>query len=159
MVPEKIISERPAASSPEKKPESGQEILGNKTELVSPRPEKKTEPIASTEKIAAISGIAPAAPLSNYQKQRAAEIDNILADGLDEVFLKMDAGQQKEFRQKGEETVLKINSLLDRASVKMNKVIILIKQWLQLIPGINRFFLEQEAKIKADKIIRLKDRF
>jgi hypothetical protein len=29
-------------------------------------------------------------------------------------------------------------------------------QWLKLLPGVNRFFLEQEAKIKTDRIIHLK---
>jgi len=159
MAPEKIISERPSAATAIEKPsESGREVPGKKAELVSAWPEKKLEPVAPAKNVA-ITGITTAAPMSNYQKQRAADIDNILADGLDEIFLKMDPNQQKEFRQKGEETVIKINTLLDRAQVKMNKVIALIKQWLQMIPGINHFFLEQEAKIKADRIVRLRDKF
>jgi hypothetical protein len=32
-----------------------------------------------------------------------------------------------------------------------------IKRWLSIIPGINKFFLEQDAKIKAEKIIKLKN--
>ena len=29
----------------------------------------------------------------------------------------------------------------------------LIREWLKVIPGINKFFLEQTVKIKTDKII------
>jgi hypothetical protein len=58
----------------------------------------------------------------------------------------------------GEETVEKINSLLDKTKIKIGKIINLIKKWLKIIPGINQFFLEQEAKIKTDKIINLKDK-
>jgi hypothetical protein len=47
---------------------------------------------------------------------------------------------------------------LGQTKIKVNKIIDLIRRWLKLIPGINKFFLEQEVKIKADKIIRLKDK-
>lgn len=95
----------------------------------------------------------------NWQKQRATEIDNILADGLNEVFIKMNAKQQAEFKKTGEETVIKINKLLMETKVKVNKIVDLIRKWLKLIPGVNKFFLEQEVKIKADKIIRLKNKY
>jgi hypothetical protein len=71
----------------------------------------------------------------------------------------MNAAQQQEFKKSGEETVKKINNLLDKTKIKAGKIIDLIRAWLRLIPGINRFFLEQEAKIKADKIIKVKDTF
>jgi len=30
--------------------------------------------------------------------------------------------------------------------------------WLKILPGVNKFFLEQEAKIKTDKILALKNK-
>jgi len=71
----------------------------------------------------------------------------------------MNASEQKAFKLKGEETVTKINELLSHTKVKVNKIIALIRDWLKLIPGINKFFLEQETKIKADKIIKIKNKF
>ena len=94
----------------------------------------------------------------NQQQKRAKEIDSILSEGLNEVFLKMKPEEQKTFQKKGEETVLKINELLNQTKLKVNKIVSLIKKWLLLITGINRFFLEQEVKLKADKIIRLRDK-
>ncbi|HZJ41757.1 MAG TPA: hypothetical protein VFD51_01950 [Patescibacteria group bacterium] len=58
----------------------------------------------------------------------------------------------------GEDTTAKINLLLNKTKIKVDKIISLIKKWLKIIPGINHFFLEQEAKIKADKIINIKDK-
>jgi hypothetical protein len=88
--------------------------------------------------------------------KRQEEIDRILSEGLDEVFLSMSPEQQKEFTERGEMTVKKINKLLESTKVKIAKVIKLIKNWLRTIPKVNSYFLEQEAKIKADKIIKLK---
>lgn len=95
----------------------------------------------------------------SYQAKRAIEIDKILSEGMHEVFLNLDAKKQKEFKDSGEDTVKKINEVLDKTKVKVDKIISLIKKWLKLIPGINKFFLEQEAKLKADKIIDLKHKF
>ena len=94
----------------------------------------------------------------SFQERRAKEIDNILSSGLHEVFLQLDKKRQAEFKLKGEETVSKINGLLNESKIRIDKIISLIKKWLKLIPGINQFFLEQEAKIKADKIVDLKNK-
>jgi len=91
-----------------------------------------------------------------YYQARAKAIDDILSAGLHEVFLQMNPAKQKEFKQVGEETVVKIVSLLDKTKVRVDKIISLIRNWLKIIPGVNKFFLEQEAKIKADRIIKLK---
>jgi hypothetical protein len=121
-------------------------------------PEKSQEILKAGETVSAATRAVTPVTLS-YQEQRAQAIDLILSEGLNEVFLKMNAAQQQEFKKRGEETVKKINTLLDKTKIKAGKIIDLIRAWLKLIPGINRFFLEQEAKIKADKIIKVKDTF
>ena len=87
------------------------------------------------------------------------EVENILAEGLDEVFMQLPPSKQSEFKLLGEQTAKQINTLLTQTKVKINKIIELIKKWLALIPGINKFFLEQEAKIKADEIMKIKGKF
>ena len=138
-VPEKIMS-------PEKKIEN-----------ISSSGEKKPE-IKSVPEIININTPVSTPAAVTYQQKRIKEIDNILSDGLNEIFLKMKPNEQKEFKKRGEETVLKINELLNQTKVKINKIISLVRKWLSLIVGINKFFLEQEVKIKADKIMRLKDK-
>jgi hypothetical protein len=39
--------------------------------------------------------------------------------------------------------------------VKMKRALQLVRDWLLCIPGINKFFLEQEAKIKVDRLVDL----
>lgn len=128
-----------------------------KLEDVLATPEKKAKINLPAEAFVATGAIqTPAA--QNYQQKRAQEIDNILSEGLNEVFLKMPPVEQKIFKKKGEETASKINELLNQTKVKINKIISLIRKWLALITGINKFYLEQEVKIKADKIMRLRDK-
>ncbi len=90
------------------------------------------------------------------KSQTQKEIENILEENLEEIYQSMDSIRQKEFREKGEEAAFKISILINQAKIKIRKILKLIIEWLKLIPGINRFFLEQEAKIKTDKILRLK---
>lgn len=81
------------------------------------------------------------------------EIDDILEEDLKELYVAMPPDKQAEFREKGEETRSKIRQLVSSAKVNAKKVFALIRGWLKIIPGVNRFFLEQEAKIKTDKIL------
>lgn len=151
---EKLIVEKPehAPVKPEQIPRPE-----NKPETVLPSAEQSKETVKPTEQIG--EGVARAAsPLPSFQELRAQEIDKILAEGLNEVFLKMTPDQQKKFKVSGEETVAKINELLNQTKVKVKKIVELIRKWLKLVPGVNKFFLEQEVKIKSDKIMRLRDK-
>lgn len=94
----------------------------------------------------------------DYHLRREAEIDAYLSEGLSQTFLAMPPEKQQIFKEEGEKTAKKINLLLDATKINVGKIISLIKKWLKLISGINRFFLDQEAKIKADKIIKIKNK-
>jgi len=93
---------------------------------------------------------------TDFQK-RQKEVENILSHNLEEAYLKMLPIEQQRFKMVGEFSAREINSLLDSAKIKIGKIIDIIKKWLKLIPNVNKFFVEQEAKIKADKIIHLKN--
>lgn len=88
--------------------------------------------------------------------QTIIEVENILQADLEELYLAMTPQEQQAFKKKGEEVTLKIVSLLQKTKLKVNKIVDLIKNWLKMIPGVNKFFLEQEAKIKADRILLIK---
>ncbi len=131
----------------------------NKAEKILLKPEAFSKKASQPLEKSSEGNIIAVSQAQSYQKKRADAIDSILAEGLNEVFLKMNPKQQSEFKKKGEETVAKINELLGQTKVKVNKIIDLIRSWLKLIPGVNKFFLEQEVKIKADRIIKIKDKF
>ena len=70
-----------------------------------------------------------------------------------DMYLSMSPDKQMEFKEKGEVTATKIREIVSSAKVNAKKVFHLIRDWLKIIPGVNRFFLEQEAKLKTDKIL------
>jgi len=86
------------------------------------------------------------------------KVEKIMEEGLREAYDKMPPIAQQEFKIKGEEVAEKINQLLKKTHVQVKKIFALIFEWLKIIPGVNYFFLEQEAKIKTDKILALKNR-
>lgn len=85
----------------------------------------------------------------------AIEIEHIMEDGLGDAFRTLPPLQQQEFKLKGEQTAIQIRSLLQETKIKVKKIFELLIEWLKFLPGVNRFFLEQEAKIKADHIMAL----
>lgn len=96
--------------------------------------------------------VAPMQEKSEEQKK----VEGILSDGLADLYSNLPDNRKGEFKQKGEETASQIVILLKSAKVKMGKVVDLIKGWLTMIPGVNKFFLEQESKIKADRLLEYK---
>ncbi len=97
----------------------------------------------------------PAIGATPADQARIRQIENILAEGLEEIYVNMPQAKQREFKLAGEKTAVEINKLLSETKVKINKIVSLIIKWLTIIPGVNRFFLEQEAKIKADEIVKM----
>lgn len=87
------------------------------------------------------------------------KIEKILEEGMNDSFQRLSPVAQQEFKLKGEQTATQIRDLLKNTHVKVKKILRLILDWLRMLPGINHFFLEQEAKIKTDKIISLKNKF
>jgi len=142
--------------------------IGGLKERVSPAAEKekirKLEEARKSviEEIAQADNLAPAAigpvtGVSAPQAKQQKQIETILSKGLEEIYVSLTPEKQKKFRQVGEETAIKINKLLSKAKVNIGAIIKLIRKWLSLIPGVNKYFLEQEAKIRADEIIKLKN--
>ncbi len=86
------------------------------------------------------------------------KIEKIMEEGLNDSYQRLSPVAKQEFKLKGEQAASQIRELLKSAHVKVKKILRLILDWLRILPGINHFFLEQEAKIKTDKIIALKNR-
>jgi len=112
---------------------------------VEPEPVKEQVPVAP---------VSTPVNLPEPQKDRITkEIEEVMEEDLKELYLSMPKNKQVEFRKKGEETMSAIRVLVRAAHINVKKIFQLIRAWLKIIPGVNRYFLEQEAKIKTDKII------
>ncbi|MBI4272942.1 hypothetical protein HY621_03765 [Candidatus Uhrbacteria bacterium] len=85
------------------------------------------------------------------------DIEGVLAEGLTSYYQSLTPSQRSLFKEEGEKIARKIETLIQKTRVKVTQIILLIRTWLTLLPGINRYFVEKEAKIKADKIILLKE--
>lgn len=83
------------------------------------------------------------------------EIESVLASGLDTAYATMTPPQQEKFRKKGEEVAQAIEDMALKFKLTARRVLKLITDWLRMIPGVNKYFLEQEAKLKTDDIIAL----
>lgn len=149
-----------------KKPESApkpetQELI---TERVDERQEKPL-PEQSIEPAATLSPSSQ--PVSNAGKvatsvlppepDRAA-IESILSDGLGELYRGLPTQVQEKFRVQGEQVSSKIQEMITHAKITARKVAALIRSWLRLIPGVSHFFLEQEAKIKTDRVMEYSEK-
>jgi len=116
--------------------------------------EKKAEAVSAAP--APSAAVRPVTSVISEYEERERQIENFLAKDLEEIYLGLPLNKQVEFRKTGEETARKINKLLEHTKINIGKIVVLIRKWLALIPGVNKFFLEQEAKIKADEIIKLR---
>jgi hypothetical protein len=118
--------------------------------------EKEAEDTPTTQATTASARAdASTAPVASSKDEVTLEVETILEDGLRDYFQEMPTEAKERFRTKGAEVSTQISDMVRRFQVHAEKVLRLIKEWLLTIPGINKFFLEQEAKIKTDRILEL----
>lgn len=146
------------AQAPEKKSLGNVEVAPEKGVGQIPKVADENATRARIEKNeqlnAASSGNASTAILDeNYRSDSYKVIEGILEEDLGFIYEELPPYMQKDFKEKADIAALEIEKLLQKAKVNIRKVVKIIIQWLRIIPGINKFYLEQEAKIKADKIL------
>ena len=121
---------------------------------------KATEQLSAT-----VTGELPTDPAKNIlaagylageQKERQKKVEKILEIDLAAIYNGLTPEKKIEFKAAGERAAREIAGLLAQATVQVKKIIEIIISWLKIVPGINKFFVEQEAKIKADEIVKLR---
>lgn len=145
-VEKSLISETVAVDKIETSPEQAFSASKEAGRVAAQEEQVVPAPSLPTESPAAASAVQTKDP-------GLAAIESILAEGLEELYGKMAPSEQQVFKKRGEEVASTIRQMIQGAKVKMSKVLSLIRGWLGMIPGVNKYFLEQEAKIKADKIL------
>lgn len=94
-------------------------------------------------------------PTINTSELELKKVENILSANMESIFLSMDSATQLVFKQKGEETARKIYVLVQSGKAQVKKIVALIFEWLRIIPKVNKHYLQQEAKIKAEEILNM----
>ncbi len=145
----------PEVKPAEVKPEAVKEVEAplEKVEEVEEVVEEK-QPTVEGEKPAAAPP--PATPKPDKSETLEA-IEDILEEDMAGFYQQLPPKKQEEFKEEGEETASKIENLVQKTKIKTRKIMDLIVGWLKLIPGVNKFFLEKEAKIKTEKILKFKE--
>lgn len=110
-----------------------------------------TTPVSNVE----FPGATPSpATLSGVTEQR---LRRILSEDMAELITPLTLESRREFQAEGLKTVSKLEELLRRTHIQLRQVWKLLWDWLKRLPGVNRFFLEQEVKKKTEEIMELKE--
>jgi len=149
-MPDDVEKQNPPAEMPPS-PEVGRELSHEARPQIEQEPQAETISEASVPAHAVMPVSEPTAPVDPTVRT----IELILSEDISEQFKAMSPSDQAKFKAKGEETVSKLSVLMRRTAIKAKEVLKLIAGWLRFIPHVNKYFLEQESKIKTDKILEL----
>lgn len=145
------VPEQPTIAPPEHGPAGPERHL----ETSRPSEAERVKPESTVAPPSVVTPIQTATQPTATTPELIENVETILSEGLEDAYRMMDPAMQTQFKQAGEVTARSITSMLQSTKIQAKKIIELIFNWLKIIPGINRFFIEQEAKIKADRILSL----
>lgn len=162
--PEKLFPEqgiRPSSLETGKQAESQEQAAERRQEKIIPQKREAGESTpAPIQPIQA--GNASIAPEDAEKPEELKNIEIILSEGLRKFYEQMNDAEKAEFKQSGEEAARKIYETLNDTKIQLKNIARaitkLIKAWLGKIRGVNKHFLEQDAKIKTDRLIEIKRR-
>ncbi|MBT3230826.1 hypothetical protein HN358_03565 [Candidatus Uhrbacteria bacterium] len=123
-----------------------------KLEVEKPVEKEKPQEVAETPAVSVTPE--PPSQIPIKKEEILVDLEQILADDLTDIFLELPDARKLEFKQRGEEVAQKIREMVSTGKFKIGKALNWIREWLQMIPGVNKYFIDQEAKIKADKIVQ-----
>lgn len=150
------ISERERGARQIEQPSEQPEFFGTQSEKQ--RPPAQTPEHGGGRPAPASAPPSTIAPHAQPVDPVVAEVESILAEDLADVYAQLPAAVQQKFRAEGEQVASRIVLLLQAVHIKAKAIVLLIRNWLRIIPGVNRYFLEQEAKIKTDRVLALTKR-
>jgi hypothetical protein len=87
------------------------------------------------------------------------EVERELEDGLWDVYRELSPTLRSRFRAEGERIARLVRNGIASGQLTAKKLIEMIINWLRMIPHVNKWFLRQEAKIKADALMQLNLRY
>ncbi|MFH1426133.1 MAG: hypothetical protein ABIG66_01735 [Candidatus Kerfeldbacteria bacterium] len=162
---EQGMPQEAASTAPEQQPIAPEAVPLPDTGPVQEAPQvqegqvPEAAPLPSAGAVPAGQQQAPAVPAAPQAKSKTRqEIEEVLSEGLAEVYASMTPQEQEQFRIAGEEAAGKIEVMVTQFKATARKVLDAIRLWLSTIPRVNKYFLEQETKLKTDDIMKLQAR-
>ncbi len=167
-MPQPAAPEVPETETSQESPEVDEVALAEREALkemeVAAQETEKDNFLETAQEAAPTSTVAPVAQASVSTQEAAPpvekdqitlEVEKILEDGLGDYVPDMPDEAREKFIKKGGEVAGQVSGMVHSMNVQVKRVVDLIKDWLLTIPGVNRYFVEQEAKIKTDRIVDL----
>ena len=102
-----------------------------------------------------VTSLSAPAPAPVPKDEVTVEVEKVLEEGLGTFFATLPESAKPKFKQKGEEAATELSGMVRSLKIQVKRALVLIRDWLLTIPGVNKFFLEQEAKIKVDRLIEI----
>jgi hypothetical protein len=135
-------------------PKPAQEIGASKESKLNGPVETEMRPVSEIKSptAPALSAILVSAP-RHTKDPHLVEVENILSAGLEDAYKELSPELKIKFKVEGERISNLVWQMVETAKIQVQKIVDLIRNWLKMIPHVNHFFLEQETKIKTDKII------
>lgn len=166
--PEAPKPETPEATAPQESAELDEVALAEREALkemeAAAQETEKDNFLETAKEEAPTSTVTPASQTATPAPEAAApvekdqitlEVEKILEDGLGDYVPDMPDEAREKFIKKGGEVAGQVSGMVHSLNVQVKRVVDLIRDWLLTIPGVNRYFVEQEAKIKTDRIVDL----
>ncbi len=150
------IAEQPKTETPTPTPEGAVEFTSEKPAEKQPNEENFLEESITNLKSKLKGTKKKPTTIPQVRDEVTIQVEKIMEQDLGDAFNELTTIQKQEFKMKGEQVAFEIRDLLKKTHLKAKTIFKLIFEWLKMLPGINKFFLEQEAKIKTDKILALK---
>lgn len=159
LVPHSSV-EHPHVAAPVEAPIAPTPEVQKQVEQQQPAPAEQQRPVEVPRPGASAQTQTQAAPAPAPQAVQPKtpvrqNIESVLSSGLTEVYQGMTPEEQQQFRVAGEEAASTIEQLMTGFKATARVVLDVIRNWLMMIPRVNKYFLEQESKIKTDQIIVL----
>ncbi|HCC22115.1 hypothetical protein A2480_02985 [Candidatus Uhrbacteria bacterium RIFOXYC2_FULL_47_19] len=158
------ISKKPAEIRPVlRKPEHGrQPESGFESESTMEGAVVENEPTEESinESINQTPTTQPASPVAIPTADRnrdtlLIEVEQKLEDNLWDSYRAMPPDLRLKFKIEGERIAQVIREGIATGRLVAHSILTMIVEWLGMIPGVNRWFLIQEAKIKTDALVKL----
>ncbi|MEY4744569.1 MAG: hypothetical protein RL272_514 [Candidatus Parcubacteria bacterium] len=128
--------------------ESGREAAPKGAEARAVEAERQPAPPAS------VAAKRPEAPPEAKDKYRV-RVERALEQNLWDLYFALPQGVREKFKEEGETAAAALRAAIETKRVRPSTVLHAVNRWLKTIPKVNPYFLEQEAKIKTDKIMEL----
>jgi hypothetical protein len=122
-------------------------------ETLTEQPEK-----AETARLPGGSAVVPSSDVSSAVASRdplLIEVENELEAGLWDAYREMPPALRLRFKAEGERVAQAVREGFATGRITAQRIIEMITEWLKMIPKVNKWFLRQEAKIKADALMRI----